>query len=497
MKSLDTKHLEKDLKRISAQGGAYSLISQGLMVTIQMSTMIILARLLSPADFGLFAIVASITGFILLFRDLGLSTATIQKPDITQEEVTLLFWINITLAAGIALAMVLMALVYHHYYPDSKLAAILAVMSIGTLVSGFGTQHQAILNRLMRFRTIAISDISSIFLSSMLGIFCGLAGLSFWSLVLMQVSYSIINTTLLWILSGWRPGRPVWTTNARELLAFGGHLTGANVMTYFARNIDNVLIGFVWGPVQVGYYSRATQLLLQPTLQISALLKNVLIPTLSRLNNSPAQIREMCCSILSQMARISFPAITLMLMTSDWIIRVVLGDKWEPSALIFSCLSIATLLQPVNAAAGIILIAQGRPRELFHVISLTSLAMAGAICIGLPWGATGVALAISLCELVVRMPCLFHVVGKSGPLKTADLYYSFVHGIAPSIVVFAVVAIIRRSGIELAPLQGLLVSCPLSGIAALMAIYVVPGGRAALLQIQYILFSVLPARMRA
>jgi O-antigen/teichoic acid export membrane protein len=485
-----TLHLQKDLNRVSARGGVFTVASQVSVFTIQTLTMICLARLLGPYDFGLFAMVTSVTGFMLLFKDMGLSIATIQKTDITQAEVSVLFWINAAVSVLLALIILLLAPVLSWFYHEPKLFGIVTTLSIGFFIAGFGVQHQAILNRQMRFRAIALSDNISLFISSAIGLTCAWMGLRYWSLVAMQVGYFCVNTTMLWILSGWRPGRPAWHVNAYNMLTFGSHLTGGNVMNYVARNVDSFLIGRIWGPVALGYYGRAYQLLLMPTLQITAPIRSVAVPALSRLSDNPEKYREMCCNILFNMGRVSMPLITFMIATSDWLVNVILGPKWHPSAVIFACLGVATLLQPLSSSTVWVMVSQGRSRDVFVSQCFASLMTVTAIIIGLPWGGVGVAAAISTGELLVRTPYLFAKVGRSGPIRTSDMYRAFLAGLGSSLAVLLTVGLIRLRFTFPQSWEGLAVTAGPAAFVGLLVTYVLPGGREAVKQMTWFVATV-------
>jgi O-antigen/teichoic acid export membrane protein len=493
---LCVKHLQKDLDRISARGGVFTVTSQVGVFTIQTLNMIFMARLLVPYDFGLIAMVTSVTSFMLNFKDGGLSVATIRNASITHEEVSVLFWINVAVSTVLALIVLLLAPILSWFYHEPKLIPVVAAFSIGFFAGGFGVQHQAILNRQMRFRAIALSDNLSILICSLVGLTFAAFHFAYWSLVAMQVSYSCVNSTILWCLSGWRPGKPAWHSNAWSMLAFGGHLTGGSVMNYFARNTDSFLIGRVWGAVPLGFYGRAYQLLLLPTMQMSAPIRSVAVPALSRLSDDPVRFRETCRHILNNMARVSWPLISCMIVTSDWIMPALLGPKWAPSAAIFAWLGVAALLQPISSSTIWIMVAQGRSRDIFVTQCYASLMTLAAIVIGLPWGPIGVAISISTGELLVRTPYLFAMVGRIGPLRTLDMYRACLAGLGSSLAVLVTVGLIRFNFTFAHPWHGLLVTVPIAMLVAVITTYVLPGGREAAREIWWFLVTVRNPRVQ-
>jgi len=175
------------------------------------------------------------------------------------------------------------------------------------------------------------------------------------------------------------------------MLWFGGHLTGSNLVDFAARNIDNVLIGRFWGPTQLGLYSRAYQLLLLPLEQINAPLDSVAITSLSKLTDSPERYRQAYLRMLEKVVMVTMPGMALMIVTSDWIVRVMLGPQWVETGRIFALLGIMGILEPVSFTLGWLMVSQARTKEFMHMVIFNSVTSILAITLGLRWGAIGVA----------------------------------------------------------------------------------------------------------
>ena len=483
-------HLQKDLNRVSARGGVFTIAAQVTVFACQTLTMIFMARLLTPTDFGLFAMITSVTGFILLFKDIGLSNATIQKAEITQDEVSFLFWVNGAVSVAMALITLVLAPFLAWFYHEHRLIPMVATLSIGFLVAGFAVQHQAIITRQMRFRAIAVSDIGSIAISSTVGLVSAALGCSYWSLVYMQVAYFCANTTILFFLSGWRPGLPAWHPNANHLLTFGSHLTGATIMNYVARNLDNFLIGRFCGAAALGFYGRAYQLLMLPVYQVCVPFKAVAVPALSRLGHDPVRYREMCHNILDNVGRVSMPAIVYMIATSDWLVNIILGPKWGPSAGMFACLGVAALLQPFSSSISFIMISQGRTHDVLVSQSVAAVITVTAICAGLYWGPLGVSASISIFELLVRTPYLFYMVGRRGPVRASDMYRALGAGAGGSIVVLGTVLLLRNYIVFHSAIAGFLVTFPLTLLTGGIWTFATSGGRQAIRQMLWFVATV-------
>src|SRR5439155_6207554 len=155
---------------------------------------------------------------------------------------------------------------------------------------------------------------------------------------------TLVTVVGVWTVCRWRPGLPARGIGIRSMLSYGGNLTGFNVMTFFSRNLHNALIGKFWGPYQLGVYSRAYQMLLMPMQQINAPLAAVAVPTLSRLADSPERYRAAYLKILEKIAMITMPLVAFMIATSDWLVLVLLGPKWQEAGRIFMLLSIAAII---------------------------------------------------------------------------------------------------------------------------------------------------------
>ena len=218
----------------------------------------VLARLLVPSDFGLVAMVTAITGFVAIFRDCGLPAATIQRAEITRAQISTLFWINCGL--GLVLMLVVLALspVIAWFYHEPRLLWITGALSIAFAITGVAVQHQALLRRQMRFKTLAMIDVLSMAFGVSIGMAMAWVGFGYWSLVGVTFGSTLLNSALVWLKCDWRPDTFRRRVGARSMLAFGGHLMGFDVLNYFTRNFDNVLIGRALGSIALGVYSKPT-----------------------------------------------------------------------------------------------------------------------------------------------------------------------------------------------------------------------------------------------
>jgi O-antigen/teichoic acid export membrane protein len=479
-----TEHLKADLKGRSVRGAAVTLVTQVGRLVLNTGSTVVLARLLTPRDFGLLAMVTAITGFVVLSKDLGLSMATVQKDEIDHNQASALFWVSVAASAVMALLTAAIAPAVASFYHEPRLKAITFALASGLIFGGLATQHQALLRRQMRFRALAAVDLGSFAFGAVVAIVLAVRGAGYWALVLMQLAIAFGGTVGVWLACRWRPGMRLRGTGVRAMLAFGWNLAGYNVISYFARNLDKVLIGWRWSAFQAGLYSKSYQLLLLPIYQINTPVTAVALPALSRLAGSPERYRQAYLRIQEKVTMITMPGIVLMFATSDWLVSLILGPQWTGATRIFMLLSIAAFVQPLAQTVGWLFITQGRTRELLQWGIIGGVLTIGPVIAGLPWGAVGVAAAFSITGLCVRTPLLFWLVGRSGPVRAADLYRQSAPSVCASgFCLLALLAFRRWAGVS-SPAVGLGIAVVITAAVAACALWLQPAGRRALLDLR-------------
>jgi O-antigen/teichoic acid export membrane protein len=415
-----TDHLMADLRGRSVRGGAVTLSAQAVKFVLQLGSTALLARLLTPADFGLVAMVAAFTGFVSLFKDLGLSMATVQRAEITHEQVSILFWINVALSMllmGVAAAI---APAVAWFYGEPRLTWIMLAVAGTFIFGGLSAQHIALLRRQMRFAALAAIEIGSMTAGIAVAILMAWRGFGYWSLVAMGAASVAATMGLCWALSGWSPGWPSRHSGVMPMLKFGGHLTGFNLLNYANRNADNVLIGWGLGAGLLGIYSKAYALLLLPILQLNAPIAAVALPALSRLQSEPRRYRRYYLQALQIMVVAGIPLVAFAFSDAELLIQCVLGDQWLAAVPVFRCLAPAAFFGTFNIAAGWVFVSLGRSDRLLRWGLISTPVTLLGFLIGLQWGVLGVAAAFSLTYCALQ-PFMIAYAYRSSPLRMTDL----------------------------------------------------------------------------
>ena len=392
----------RDLGRRSVQGVALSLAAQGVRFVLQFLSQILLARLLVPADFGLVAMAIPVLTLAQTIGELGLAQAVIQRPTLTNAEMSLLFWLSILINAGLAALMLMTAPAVALFYGEPRLTAVLAVFAGMLVLNGIAAQHMALMARQMQFAQMAIVDVACLLAAVAAGIGSALLGLGYWSLVVMQVGNIAVIALLASRLSGWRPSLPARASGVRAMLAFGAHLTGYNLVTYAGSNLDNVLIGAVSGSVSLGFYDRSMKLIVTPLWQLSMPLARVATGLLSRLQEAPADYRRAYLAMLRGLLVATAPGFACGAMMAGTLVPAVLGPQWVDAAPVVAWLCASAILVPFGVSAFWLFVSQARVRaQLRWACVRTGLSLT-ALVIGLHWGVVGVAAAYAVASPLVQ-----------------------------------------------------------------------------------------------
>jgi PST family polysaccharide transporter len=474
-----TDHLKTNLGGRTARGGAVAITTQALKFFITIGATSVMARLLTPQDYGLIGMVAFVTGFVSTYKDLGLSAATIQKPEISFDQISTLFWVNMALSVGITLFTVLLAPLVAWFYGEPRLTWITIFTASGFLISGLAVQHEALLRRQMRYFALATNGLLSLIVGYIAGIFMAWKGFSYWALVGSQLAVVSTSTAITWAVCRWKPGWPKRGTGVRSMIRFGGNLTGFATINFFARNLDNLLIGRFWGAQQLGLYSRAYQLMMLPIDQINEPITSVAVPSLSRLLDSPEDYRRAYLRMLEKIAFLTMPAVALMIATSDWIVAIVLGAQWREVGTLLGILGVAALIQPIANTTGWLFVTQGRTNDMFRMSMWGGPISMASIVVGLPWGAVGVATSYTVTH-ILGTPILYWYICRQGPVRAGDFYRTIGPFVGAAVVGLLVSLAFRRWQPSINPLLGIMACLAITASTFLLILSLLPSGRRAL-----------------
>ena len=398
---------------------------------LSLGSTVILARLLAPSDFGLIAMVAPVIAFASLIQDMGLSQATVQREVMPPKLLSALFWTNLAAGLSLSLILVLVAPLLAMFYDQPEVRGLVTAFAVVVFLMSAQAQHLALMTRRMQYLQISIIEVVAATLGVLVGFAVAYVWASYWALFASSLTTALTGAALFWIFSGWSPGRSSFGGTFREIAGFSSGLSGHAIFTYFARNLDDVLIGRYNGPVALGFYDRAYKLLLFPLSQISGPLGRIVMPLLSRLRDDPKRYLSAYFQVLAYLLMLTQPVIVVLIVFAEDVFASLMGQRWVPSAPIFQVLGVAGLQQIFTNTFFWLFVSQGRAKVLFRLSVFRAVTTCGAFVIGLPWGPLGVATSYAVSDIVVRMPVQIWVVTREGPLSLKALVAALLpHGYA-------------------------------------------------------------------
>lgn len=404
-----TDDLLGGIGRRTARGAAHTLGATGFNFAVTTIATVLVTRQLTADDFGLYGMVIVLTGFAGLFIDLGLTRAVVQKPVITQEQVSTLFWINLVVATTMAVMVAVATPLVIAFYDEPRLKWINIAMASLFIVSALARQHAALLERRMEFAKINLARALAALVGSMSSVLVAYMGGGYWALVALPMGSTITQTIVLWSVCPWAPGLARRHTGVRKMLAFGGHITGFQILSYFSSNADNAMLGFAWGTGPLGLYTRAYSLMMLPATKLNAPLNGVIVPALSRMVDHPHRYRSAFRRTVGLTAAVATPAIAVVITVSPQLIPLLFGDEWRAMVPIFIALSGAALHTATRSAGHWVCVSLGNPDRMLRWGLLSSPVTIIAIAIGLQWGAMGVAIAVSVWQLAEKLPAFVYM----------------------------------------------------------------------------------------
>nr|WP_176458718.1 MULTISPECIES: lipopolysaccharide biosynthesis protein [unclassified Rhodococcus (in: high G+C Gram-positive bacteria)] len=381
-----------NLGRKAARGASATIVGQGVRIVILLVSTIVLARILSPSDFGLMAIIASVVALGELVRDFGLSTAASREADLTKGQQSNLFWINTILGGVLTLGSYFLAGPLAALFGQPALEPIMRAVAIVFLLAGVSTQFRAELARRLRFGALTVVDTAPVVVGLMAALTYAVADTSYWVLVVQQIATAVAGVISAVAMARWRPGLPDRSASVRSLLSFGIGLFGTQSVAYVAKNADNVAIGMVWGPAPLGIYSRAYQLLMMPINQIAAPLTRVAVPVLTRVADDAARFGRYVTSGQLLGGVVLGIVYGLCAGLADPLVHIVFGEQWIAMISVFQLLAIGGIFRALTQITFWIFLAKGASVAQFKFYVVTQPLVVAAMLGGLPWGPTGVAL---------------------------------------------------------------------------------------------------------
>jgi PST family polysaccharide transporter len=403
-----------------AKGLRWASLSRLLRQSIQFVTIIILAQLLDPKDFGLMGIAIIVLNFLNTIRDFGLGSALIQKSDVNKNLVSTAFYLNLIasfllLIATLYFAPIIASILSNEADSIEILVDIIRLLGVVFFITSAALIQQSMLEKELRFKNIAVYEISASLFGAIASIVYALNNGGVWSLVMQNIIVSIIIAISVIGLTGIPSIKLFDIKEIRKIYKFSLNLLGFNIVNYFVRNMDYILIGKFLGTTQLGYYSLAYRIMLYPIQNITNIVSRVMLPVYSKLKDDKPKFRALYKKISFLIISLTFPMMFGIMVLSTDFVELFIGDKWSMVGILLIFIAPIGALQSIATTSGSIYQALGRTDIMFKWGIFSSIAFTISFIIGLKWGILGVSIAYLIMNLLIVYPWL------SIPFKLIEL----------------------------------------------------------------------------
>ncbi len=427
-------------------GVRWTSAGQVALESIRVLVSVVLARLLSPADFGIVSMGMVVTGFLVVIQYLGTSGVIIQRKELPERLLSSLFWLNAGFGLFLTIGLIAAAHPLAMLYDRAEVAPIIRVLGVSFVITAIGAVPSALLSRRMQFDVMAkVAFVASI-CQAITGIGMAYAGYGPWALVISTLVSSIASTVGFWIRTGWSPSLVFDWPSIKEHRQMMTNLTAGNVVSYMVNDADKFIIGRWLGDVLLGYYTMATRFCLYPPNTIVPIVTRVLYPSYSRLQDDDESMQRLLLRASGGIAFVTMPLMIGLMTLAAPFVHVVLSDKWAPSIELIAFLAPIGILQSVSSGSNGVMLAKNKTHWVLWTSSIKGVGTILALLVGVNWGIRGVAIAYMLVWIPLSMISYF-VAGRLIHMPFWKPYRGLLPYLFGSIVM-AAVALAVKFGLE-------------------------------------------------
>jgi O-antigen/teichoic acid export membrane protein len=360
---------------------------------------VVLARLLTPADYGMAGMAFIFSGLATIFSDLALGGALVQRREVTEEDRSTVFWGSLAFSFVVAGVCVALSPLIADFFGKQEVEKLVAVMAISVPLSALTTTQVALLLRQLAYRSLEIRQMLAILSGAVAALAFAAAGFGPWAIVANALVASAVSTILVWRFSSWRPRFVFSFARLRDLSPFGLRLFGLRVMNYANLNVDNLLVGRFAGAAALGVYSLAYNVMFTPMIRIANPISSVVYPALARMQDDMPRMRRAWLRSKRMSASLLAPAFLIAIVTAPDLVPVLFGDKWHEAVPVIQLLAVAGVAHSLVTLNWTVLQGTGRMKVAFRLGLLVSAMTVASFAVGVRWGAVGVAAAYALIKL--------------------------------------------------------------------------------------------------
>lgn len=430
------------LKQKTVSGVLWTGLAKMGMQLVLFVVTVILARLLSPDDFGVVGMAAIVTVAITMVNDRGLGVAIVQKKDVAKEHLSSLFWgglfFGIFLFALLAVASMPLA----HFFKKPIVRAVFSVQAVGFIIGAFGIVQKSLLTKEMAFKKLSIIEVSSVIVSGVVSILMAVRGMGVWSLVFGIIVRDAVGVIFLWLITPWKPAFHFSWREFKIYIGFSAQVLANNVSIYAITNADVTVIGRIMGAELLGFYSLALNLVKLPVTRLSGIVAKVVFPAFSHIQDDLKKFKSAYLRSMTFISLLTFPILAGLGVFAGEFIRVFLGEKWMTMLLPLQILVPMAMLKSVGTIKGSVLLARGRPDIELKWNLAYFIPLIGVLIFGAKHGLVGVAAAFTGLYLVT-FPIIQQITNRQVGASMFEFFKAF-GTTGPATIIMAIAGISLR-----------------------------------------------------
>jgi O-antigen/teichoic acid export membrane protein len=395
------------VKELVIRGVSWKLVSQVFIQVARVAFALVLARLLTPEDFGLAAEALVIAGFVIAFSDLGLGAALVQRREIDERDRSTVFWSGVAVGALLTLAGVALAGPIASFYGEPEVESLMAVVSLSFFVSALGATQRAVLTREMDFRRLEVCAMAGVVVGGVVSVAGASVGWGPWALVAQQLTTAVVTTAVLWLVVSWRPRWMFSLASIRGLGGYGSNVLGTRLVYRAQESALPLLIGRFLGAASLGIFTIAYTVILVPLTRLAIPIGEVLFPAFSRMQDERERASELWIRALGVLTAVCAPAMMGLAVVAPDFVEVVLGEQWSEAVPVIRILAWVGLIQALQAWNGGIFMGLGKANTLFRATLVFSVLYVAAFLVGVQWGIVGVSVTYAFVATVLEAAYLW------------------------------------------------------------------------------------------
>ncbi|MDD5679791.1 MAG: MOP flippase family protein [Candidatus Omnitrophica bacterium] len=399
--------MSDQLIRKTGKGVAWNMLGQAIQQAISFSMILVLARLLDPKDFGIFAMVLVFTEFVGPLREWGFQAALIQKKEIDEEYKSTAFWAMCGTGLFLYLISVACASPVSLFFNNNQLKNILPVIAVSFLLSPFGGVQWAMLNREMKFKVLAIRNTVAALGYGIITCVLAFKGFGVWALVWGFVIRELLWSAIFWVVYDWHPLFKFNKAKFKEMIRFGLNCIGSSILGRIIDNIDNLFVGKFLGAIKLGYYNLAFNTVSQPKTKFVYQITRVIFPAYSLIQHDDEKMKTAYQNTIKVIMMAITPLLAILFVSADSFVSVFYGSKWLPAVLPIQIMCFYAFLHTIANPASSVFLSKGRPDIDLKIVSARLFLLVIFLYVGVWYGIAGVATAVLLHSIVTSLPTLY------------------------------------------------------------------------------------------